>query len=216
MGFKDYFRKRGKSKKGFTLVEMVVTVAILAIVSTVTVQALFAVRDTFRNSSKITTNQYTTTQMERFIRNEFQVASKVDITGTLPTSGTTKKYDEYMMYDATNKKVVFKKVTTDGGAYEDYLSLDGVKTVNISIFPMAKVTGTPEGDDRYKLTYDIDTEEYQYKGGIVMGNVTYGDAEGIAANLTNKDGKTITWKDGSSDNGLYITFHSETMTTTPP
>ncbi len=210
VGFKDYFRKRGKSKKGFTLVEMVVTVAILAIVSTVTVQALFAVSDTFRNSSKITTNQYTTTQMERFIRNEFQVASKVDITGTLPTSGD--KYDEYMMYDATNKKVVFKKVTTDGGgAYEDYLSLDGVKTVNISIFPMDVGTG---GSDRYKLTYEIDTEEYKYSGGIVMGNVTSGDAEGIAANPTNKNGKTIVWEDGSSDNGLYITFHSETMT--PP
>lgn len=205
MGFKDYFRKRGKSKKGFTLVEMVVTVAILAIVSTVTVQALFAVSDTFRNSSKITTNQYTTTQMERFIRNEFQVANNVDITGTLPTSGD--KYDEYMMYDATNKKVVFKKVTTDGGgAYEDYLSLDGVKTVNISILPMDVGTG---GSDRYKLTYEIDTEEYQYKGGIVMGNVTSG--EDMASY---PGGKTIVWEDGSSDNGTYITFHSETMKTT--
>ncbi len=206
MGFKDYFRKRGKSKKGFTLVEMVVTVAILAIVSTVTVQALFAVSDTFRNSSKITTNQYTTTQMERFIRNEFQVANNVDITNTLPTSGD--KYDEYMMYDATNKKVVFKKVTTDGGgAYEDYLSLDGVKTVNISILPMDVGTG---GSDRYKLTYEIDTEEYQYKGGIVMGNVTSG--EDMASY---PGGKTIVWQDDSpNDNGQYITFHSETMKTT--
>lgn len=208
MGFKDYFKKRSRSKKGFTLVEMVVTVAILAIVSTVTVQALFAVSDTFRNSSKITVNQYTTTQMEKFIRNEFQVAKGVDVTSSVP-AGTTLKYDEYMMYDATNKKVVFKKVTADGGAYEDYLSLDGVKTVNISILPMAGGSGGSTAGDKYKFTYVIDTEEYQYSGGVVMGNTEYGTDM-----VSNPDGKSIVWEDGSADNSLYITFHSETMT--PP
>ena len=70
---------RKPSKKGLTLVEMIVTVAIVAIASGATLSVFLMVHDVTRDASDITVQQFYTGQTERMIRNEMQVASGVDI-----------------------------------------------------------------------------------------------------------------------------------------
>lgn len=212
MNIKKYFSNKSKSKKGFTLIEMIVTVAVLAIVSTATVQILFAVQDISRNTGTTTAEQYATGQVEKFIRNEFQVASNLGIYTGTPTS--VNKNDEYVCFNATDKTVEFKKVLSDGGNYETYLTIDSVKRVTIDIKPL----DTTNPDSPFKLVYTIDAENYTYSGGIVIGNTRSGDK--IAGPTASYDQKTITWgfeDDGTTpcgDNNACITFHSETKSVT--
>ena len=80
MKLKDFFRRyKGKDKKGVTLVELIAVVAILAITSTASVSVFLAVRTSVYNTSKVTTDQFNVIQTEKYIRNEFQVASNIDI-----------------------------------------------------------------------------------------------------------------------------------------
>lgn len=210
MSVKDYFKKRKNSKKGFTLVEMVASVCVLAIVSTVTVQVLFSVQDIFRHTSDITVNQYTTTQLEKFIRNELQIASTVELVSGAPSTATYEN-DEIFYYNKDEKKLYFKKATTDGASYSDiasnYLVLDSVNSVKFTIKPLKD-----EADAPLKFEYTIDTEDYQYSGGIVMGNTKYGTDFMASCETLGPDGVTVTWKEGSSDNSKVLTFHSEVMT----
>lgn len=209
MSVKDYFKKRKNSKKGFTLVEMVVSVCVLAIVSTVTVQVLFSVQDVFRHTSNITVNQYTTTQLEKFIRNELQIASTVELVSGTPSTALYEN-DEIFYYKEDEKKLYFKKATADGGAYEDYLVLDSVNSVEFTIKPLKDET-----DVALKFEYTIDTEDYQYSGGIVMGNTKYGTDFMASCVSLGSDGVTVTWEESSPDNSKVLTFHSEVMTPLP-
>lgn len=200
MSLKKYFLKRKNSKKGFTLVEMIASICVLAIISTISVQVIFAVQNTVRHTGEITANQYSTTQIEKFIRNEFQIATGVDITTTVPGGSSTKEDDEIFYFDSVNNRVCFQKVKADGGAYENYLILESVNWVEITIKPVKNEAKSPS-----MLTYTIDTKDYKYEGGIVMDNIKYED-------LPSTSGITVKWdKDGSigTSNDTKIKFHSE-------
>ena len=80
MNYKDFFKKyKNPSKKGFTLVEVVAVIVILAIVSGATLSVFIMVHQITRDAKTITINQYNTTQLESLIRHEFQAASNIDI-----------------------------------------------------------------------------------------------------------------------------------------
>lgn len=215
--FRDFFKRRKNSKKGFTVVEMVATVCVISIISAVTVQIVFSVQSTVRNSGEITTNQYKTTQVEKFIRNEFQVSTAVNwVDSGVPTGGTgTREDDEIMYYDSTAKTVVFKKTTADDGTYEDYLKVESVDSVTIKIYPMNATN--PESP--YKLVYEIDAGAYQYKGGVVLSNTKANDTDPDTGCFFSRSTNSIELEwgfndDGSerADNNKVITFHSETAT----
>lgn len=213
MSIKEYFKKQKNSKKGFTMVEMVASICVLAIVSTVTVQALFVVRDTFRHTSEITANQYSTTQIEKFIRNELQVGSHIDVDSIPSTAYETNGVllDEIMYYDESEEKLYFKKSEGNGQPYNDYLVLDSVNSVKFTVKPLKA-----EEDSKLKFEYVIDTEDYQYSGGIVMGNTAFkiGGGDDFPRGMGASDEVIVEWTESSPDNSKALIFHSEVMTPT--
>ncbi|MDE7390754.1 MAG: prepilin-type N-terminal cleavage/methylation domain-containing protein [Lachnospiraceae bacterium] len=216
MMFKKYFSKKN-SKKGFTLVEVIAAVAVLSIISGATISIFLAVQKSVSHTSEITVDQYNTTQVERFIRNEFQVASGVTIDTTVPVSGD--KDDMICYYDAGQKRVCFSRVMVDGGNYEDYLTIDSVESVQIKFNKLDISTNPDAGSKPYRMTYVIDTLDYQYSGGIVLGNTCPDDGasfDNMAGGLPDT-GATINWGDDNSSgtpvpystNSTVIKFHSE-------
>lgn len=202
MKFKDFFRRyKGRDKKGFTVIEMIAVVAILAITSTATISVFLAVRDTVRDTGQVTTDQFNISQIEKYIRNELQVASELDIydrDGTtnnpvVPTGRSLKEDDEYMVYDATNKCVHFIRMVNEGGTLKPKtrLTIDSVSYVSIKITPVnykaiqdyqaaidAGGTATdPAKKKPLKLFYEIKGKSFTYSGGMILNNTKAGSPD---------------------------------------
>ncbi len=212
MNLKNILSKYKKhSKKGFTLVELIVVVALLSITAGATVTVFLMVHQVTRDASEITVNQYQTTQTERFIRNEFQTASNIDVAAGADFasggifSSAVKEDDEYVMYDATRKTVVFVRADSSK-VFRSLMTIENVTDVSITIQPLDlnDKVGKP-----YKLFYKITTKQYEYSGGIVLGNTCIGNAKDKSMSMALTDTRTVEWKTGSADNGTVIYFHRE-------
>ena len=200
MKFKDFFRRyKGREKKGFTLVEMIAVIAVLAITSTATISIFLAVRDTVRDTSRVTTDQFNISQIEKYIRNELQVASKVDVydrDGTsnlpvLPSGRTWVEDDECMVYDAANKCVHFMKVVDSAGTWQPRLTIPSVSYVRIKIVPVnykaikdyqdiidAGGSATdPAKKKPLKVFYEIKGKSFTYSGGMILNNTKAGSPD---------------------------------------
>lgn len=219
MNMKEYFKKYTKqSKKGFTMVELIAVVVILSIISTATVSIFLAVQTTVRDTSKLTTDQYSTTQMEKFIRNEFQTASNLDIHYWLaagssgegsPSDFDADKDDELLYYNHQRKQLVFK-LYSDASTASNKLILDEVEDVTIDICPLDHDAEDSETDNMpYKLIYKIKTKNYTYSGGIVLGNSRVSDSDTFesASALFGGSSASIHWEAGTAP-AYCITFHS--------
>lgn len=234
MNMKEYFKKYTKqSKKGFTLVELIAVIVILSVISTATISVFVAIQSTVRDTGDITTQQFSSTQLERFIRNEFQTASKIDVhdyaapsgsTQKLPQNFSAKKNDEYVCYDPDAKQLKFVRYIDEpsaGGVVpSNILVIDNVEDVVFDICPLDTTAASTKGMS-YKLIYKVKTDSYTYNGGIVLGNSHDGDADTFESaktlfTKTGADGKevsanaaTIHWCTDTDENDDYcITFHS--------
>jgi len=236
MNMKEYFKKYTKpSKKGFTLVELIAVIVILSVISTATVSVFVAIQTTVRDTGDITTQQFNTTQLERFIRNEFQTASKIDVHDygspdgsedekKIPLNFSAKKNDEYVCYEPGTKQLMFVRYIDDpsaGGVVPtNILVIDKVEDVVFDICPLDTTAASTKGMS-YKLIYKVKTDSYTYNGGIVLGNSHDGDADtfGSAKTLFTKtdpsgnevsaNAATIHWSSNEAENDAYcITFHS--------
>lgn len=220
MNMKDFFKKYTKqSKKGFTLVEVIAVIVILSVVSTVTISVVVAVQKTVKDTGDITTQQFSTTQVERFIRNEFQTASKIDVhdfDGDAPMDFYASANDKFLYYDPEVEQLHFKTFT-DASNSVFTLTIDQVKDVLIDICPVDTTAADKKGMP-YKLIYKIKTDTYTYSGGIVLGNSisgdddTYKSAEKI---FEGENSATIHWSSETDGDNNYpendpycITFHS--------
>ena len=232
MNKKDFLKKYLKqSKKGFTMVEMIAAIVIMSIISTATVSIFLSVQTTVRDTSKLTTEQYTTTQMEKFIRNEFQTASKIDVhdfVGGLPDGVTLGANDEYLYYDPATKQLTFMICDAETNNLRNRFIIDSVSDVSIDICPVSYSEADPTGMP-YKLVYSVETPSYTYSGGIVLGNSKVGESEtfeSAAMIFAESGGKVahIHWhKNDDPDfededdltNELCITFHAVGSQVTP-
>lgn len=196
------------SKKGYTLVELMVVVALLTIVSGATLTVFIMVQKVTRDAGQITTDQYNVTQMEKLIRNEFQACSNVNIVGLgeMQEGGAffdeIEVGDEYMMYDYVTKRVMFMRYE-DGNTEvpNTKLTIDGVRSASISIAPLDINAASPQGQP-FKLFYSIQTEHehYVYSGGIVLNNTEYNGSNDESMKRTLESTKTIRWSaDGSNE-----------------
>lgn len=214
MNLKDFFKKyKQQSKKGFTLIELIAVVCILAITSTAIVSVFLMVRNTVSDTGEITADQYTSGQMEKFIRNEFQVASKVDVydvdTGFVPSSPfSAVKNDEWMVYDASVKSVYFKKTIDDAGTIRTLLTIDNVENVHIQIYPLDSTVADPTGS-KLKMVYTIESESFTYSGGIVIGNTSVNEDGNLDNWGTNQVDLTWDASNSAGQNDYLIAFHSE-------
>lgn len=175
MNFRHLLEKyKRPSKKGFTLVEMVVTVAVVAIAAGATLSVFVMVKEVSQKAAVLTKQQYYTGQTERMIRNEFQVASNVDIALAVglengkPLANEAKKNDEYMKYDPTMGRVTFYRANKDK-EFSELFTIDEVNEVEISIAPLNDVVADKSGQN-YKMFYIITTKNYEYSGGFVLSN----------------------------------------------
>lgn len=238
MKLKDFWKQYKKgSKKGFTIIEVMAVVAILAITSTATISIFLAVQDTVAQTGKITAEQYSSTQMEKYFRNQLQVASCLDVytlsAGGLPDfepSGYEPvKNDEFMYYkkasstDPNDKNsIMFIRFDEDGGAkFHTVLMVDDVKDVSITICPIDYAKAYAGGavdlsNMPFKFIYNIDATDYHYSGGIVLGNTRVEDGENLeyfneVADSAGSKRNLVSLKWGSmanNDNNKCILFHS--------
>ncbi len=212
MNYKKLLKKyTGRSKRGLTLVEMVAVIAIMAITSGAVLSVYVMVQKVTNDASEITVNQYNTTQIERLIRNELQVASNVDfdVAASFAPLGVhydeVEEGDEYMMYDTLRKEVVFKRADSTS-TFNDVFTVTDVNEVTFSVSPVNDVT--PSDGQHYKLFYKISTGHYDYSGGFVLSNTVVGEDDSMVyAGSTNKK---IVWTDGiPNDNDTVFYFHRE-------
>ncbi len=212
MNYKQLLRKYTKpSKKGFNLVELVATIAVIAITSGATLSVFLMVHQVTNDASEITVNQFNVTQMERLIRNEVVVASDIDIalgagfnTGGAYSADVIEN-DEYIMYDSVTKSVCFKRADSSGN-FKTVFVIDDVSEMQISVAPLNDVVADKDGQP-YKFFYNVVTAHYEYSGGFVLNNTKIGSDESMqyAAVKT----KTLNWKSGSMDNDYVFAFHRE-------
>ena len=230
MNLKDFFKRyKSNEKKGFTVIEVLAVVAILAITSTAVVSVFMAVHKSVKETGNITTEQFHSTQVERFIRNEFQVGSSVDVfdldpltfTPSFTAAGYTPvENDECMVFDQANKCVYFKKYSEATNSYNVALTLTNIEEVHLTICPYdyAAVTGTGGSSQsidgmKLKLVYEIVATDYTYSGGIILGNTAAGE-RGNMENYATTDPKytaKLIWNQDSTNltNNKCVCFHSE-------
>lgn len=247
MKLRDFFRRyKKKDKKGFTVVEMIAVVAVLAITSTASISIFIAVRNEVVQTSHETTDQFNISETEKYIRNELQVASAVDIyqrVGTsnvpqLPSGKTLEPNDEFIIFDSAEGCVYFVKVN-EAKAYETKLKISDVKSVSLNISPVnykqAKTGGSPAdvAGSKLKLVYKIQgpSEVFEFSGGMILNNTRAG--RGITGQVQDQDmhfytdpgsppySAELNWtttKANNEDDNIYILkFHSEySKDTTPP
>lgn len=219
MSFKQMLRKyRKPSKKGFSLVELLAVVAILAITSGATITVFLMVQDVTRDASKITVNQYNTTSMERLIRNEFQTASNVDVVAEVDIVGAGAVFaseigegDEYMKFDEDSHRVTFMRAN-ESGTFETIFTISDIQDASVTITPLNNSVAD-KSNQPYKLFYQMTTYHYEgdnaYSGGIVLGNTVVNGANDKSMKKCLVDTITLDWKSGSSDNGKVVFFHRD-------
>ena len=214
MNYKKLLQKYTKrSKRGLSLVELVATIAVLAITSGAVFSVYLMVQKVTWDASEITKNQYNVSQMERIIRNELQVASNIDIDllASYQQYGahydSIQENDEYMMYDTVRREVVFYRADSSS-SFNKVFSIGDVSDVTVSIAPLNDMAANKEGMP-YKLFYKISTRHYDYSGGFVLNNTMIGmdDSMKSAPSQT----MTIRWGDTpGGDNDFVLFFHRET------
>jgi len=226
MNLKDFFRKyKSNEKKGFTVIEVLAVVVILSITSTAIVSVFMAVHKSVRETGTITSEQYHITQVERFIRNEFQVGSKVEVYDIDPTSftpdlsltgRTVLQDDECMVFNQSKKCIYFKKYDEVSSTYKLALTVTNVEKVNITICPYdynAAISGADLDNMPLKLVYEIIATDYSYSGGMILGNTNVGEGQDMTeyASATPQYTAKIVWNQDATNvmNSKCIFFHSE-------
>lgn len=226
MNLKDFFRRyKNNEKKGFTVIEVLAVVVILSITSTAIVSVFMAVHKSVRETGTITSEQFHITQVERFIRNEFQVASNIDVFDIDPTSFTpnltttsrsAEQDDECMVFNPARKCVYFKKYDADAGEFKLALTVTNVEKVNLTICPYdynATVNGGALDGKPLKLIYEIIATDYTYSGGMILGNTNVGEGADLKEYELAEPPYTvqILWDQDATNiwNSKCIYFHSE-------
>ena len=210
MNIKHIVKKYSKpSKKGFSLVELIAVIAILAITAGATLSVFLMVHQVTRDAGEITVDQYNTSQMERLIRNELQVSSGIDVVGvtnlSTGTGVTIQPNDEYFAYDKSTKRLTFFRAN-ESKAFKTRFVIDDVDEVTVNIAPLnGQDSSTTQP---YKLFYTIKTSHYEYSGGIVLSNTKVDRTTSMTKiGVTNK---TLHWTSaGGTDNDSAVFFHYE-------
>ena len=199
-----------KSKKGFTLVELVVTIAILGIVSGMGVGIVANTIKNYAVASTTVKEQEIAIQIEGFITRYARTATDVDVvdSSTVPANNVNAEYiststaaspspSKSRIYLTTNK------VETIGSAdVSSSQSYDGVSRIT---FRMRKQKDDP--DDSFSrcqacLDYTIEMNDYYtLKGTVVMNNVREDTVIGMVGN---------TFTEAKSD--IVLDFSSGTET----
>lgn len=170
-------KKSVKSKRGFTLVELVVTVAVLSIVAGMGIGIVASAIKNYSTASTTSKEQDEALLIERFIVDAIRGSSLIHEADTDASTGgvkfSTSQSSRYLYFEngrlVTNETMVSKT----GGSPEVYKQYyDRVKTISLTV-KKSKPAADKEIDSRcfIHVSYTIEMDEgYEISGSTVMIN----------------------------------------------
>ncbi len=155
--------KKAKSKRGATLVELIATVAILAIVSSLSFQAIFIASEEYQRATKISECQRSISLVQRNLDKYIKTAVKVKFKNSVSTTNITDAINKFVI--DCNKAADTKLQDADNDPndkYCDYILFayvaDPVNAPDALSFRLSKYTigGGPNNTDAFKPIFTVD------------------------------------------------------------
>lgn len=194
-------------KAGYTLVELVVTVAILGIVSTMGVGIVAKSINNYSDASVTSVEQDTAVKIEQFILKSARTAVSVEFRNTFTDDivPTKKKNENYLATVGNQVKEITSTVEGSSvNASVSKLSYNGVKKITVKLRKQKSNTTETQKDCHVCLDYVIEMKEkFTLKGSVIMNNVS--PDYNISANNSFKEEGT-TWEIADSIGDAAIVF----------
>ena len=163
-------------KTGYTLVELVVTVAILGIVSTMGVGIVGKSINNYSDASVTSVEQETAVKIEQFILKSARTAVSVEFRNSFTDdiAPDKKKNENYLATVGSQVKEITS--TVEGGAPNasvSRISYGGVKKVTVTLRKQKSNQTESQKDCHVCLDYTIEMKEkFTLKGSVIMNNVS--------------------------------------------
>lgn len=166
--------KKIKSRKGMTLIELVVTVAILSIVGGMSIGIFSSTMNHYSTASITANEQNNTTTLENYIISNAKVAKDIKfipdpVTSSADVPGTTA--GTYIAKRTSDEKFIVIENYDPTKTDNVVVSLEGIESVTIML--KRHIVGSAETDEDFMyLDYEIKMERgYSLKGSVVMNNM---------------------------------------------
>lgn len=172
------------SKKGFTVIELVIAIAILAIVSSVSVGILFNIQNNFSTSNTLSTRQYNASFTQDILSAYIKTAEDIVFTEKTSTSNfaPTSENDAVILIetgDNSSPAICLKKAvkTSTGYTYKKIYELDNgkngstIKDAQIDKIVFNLVENVAGTNISYKLNYKISSGTYMLESGTSILNM---------------------------------------------
>lgn len=162
--------KKAKSKRGATLVELIATVAILAIVSSLSFQAIFIASEEYQRATKISECQRSVSLMQRNLDKYIKTAVKVKFESSSSATNITDAINEFVTTSNTSLDADDKLQDADNSAsdkYCDYILFayvaDPTNAPTALSFRLSKYTKCA-GSNSFKPIFTVDNiKEMNFK-----------------------------------------------------
>ncbi len=167
-----------KSKKGFTIIELLITVAVLGILSTVSLAILWSAITAHNTLSSVSINSQVSVNTMEYIHQGARVATSVKVENSvvgdkityLNTSYNTAKEDSIAIFESATNEL--KLAIKDATGWKEFTNFDkGIDKAEFetSTTPLSGAGGI----DNVKLTYKFYSEKNViYEAGVQMENVS--------------------------------------------
>lgn len=195
--------KRFKSRKGFTLIELVVTIAVLSIVATMGIGIVASAIRNYGTASITEQEQTRAIQLEKQITDVAKIAKGIKFAdGTMPTDD-----GYYVFHKAGENKIT--PYNMKSGSKENDFETAGVKSVIVTL-RRQKVNATVDADAQKTfiyMDYDIKMEEgYEIKGSVIMNNIDPTDASIVTSGTSTLIDERASFSLCPSSNDSAIVF----------
>jgi len=186
---KDKLVKAGSIRKGFTLVELIVVMAILGIVTTAIIATFQFVMTSFRHTTLRADQQADARYAMEQVKREVIYAKSVVVNSIIPASLPTATGVGYCYFDTVNRVLVMR---TLDGTIENYLQgLPDDLVYQLIFEPVSSVSGDP--NDAISMSwqiadYSLDTIAYIQNMDYWLGSsvtATYTTGPGIYIQFSN-------------------------------
>lgn len=171
MGGNGFMKKKLRSKKGFTLVELIVTIAILGMVAGMGVGIVGQALHNYSTAQVTSVEQETSLGIESFILDAARVASSVAEADSKTNDGKTVFYLE-LDAEGTLRTTRSEVEKIGDPAIETQLTYTGVQSVSLQVKKQKPVkTGADPSMCFIFMDYSIEMAEgYQLTGSVVLNN----------------------------------------------
>lgn len=172
------YMKKVKSRKGMTLVEIIVTVAIISIVSGMGIGIFASTITNYSTASVLSKEQSQALEIEEYIKSYARLATNVEFISPdmMPDSGVIGAY-------ISNKKntQIINVFNYDGTSTTDSMFVDNVDHIDMELKRYQLESDTPGEQDFIYLYYKIVMKDgYSIESSVLMNNMKpedfgYGD-----------------------------------------